>query len=101
MFSLRKLAVQPVEIPVQPAGSVPVSVPSSIPDEVCCSSLLFLRDILSDRNSGASVFVFPSPGSTTSDGVRFLTADGTSIYCSGTRIIPLHFSCGSKPKVYS
>ena len=50
IYSLGKLAVWQLEVPVQPAGSVPVLVLSSVPDEVCCSSLLFLRDILSDRD---------------------------------------------------
>ena len=107
MCSLGKLVDRQVENPVQPAGFVPISVPASFPEEqeVCCSSLLFLRDILLDRdfriNSGASVFVFPGPAYTSSDGVRLLTADGTQIHCSGTRIIPLRFSCGSDSKVYS
>ena len=105
MYSLRKLPVRQVNIPAQPAGSIPVSVPSSVPDEVCCSTLLFLRDILSERdflvNSGASISVFPGPASTSSEGVRLLTADGTMMYCSGTRIIPPRFSCGPKSKVYS
>ena len=51
--------------------------------------------------SGALVLVFPGPASTPSDGVRLLTADGTPMHCSGTRIIPLHFSCGSESKVCS
>ena len=85
MYRLGKLAVQQVEVPIQPAGFDPIPIPFSVPDEVCCSSLLFLRDILSDRDflvdSGASVFLFPGPGSTSSDGVQLLTADGTLMYC--------------------
>ena len=52
MSSLGKLVGRQVESSVQPAGSVPISVPASVPEEqgVCCSSLLFLRDILSDRD---------------------------------------------------
>ena len=67
--------------------------------------LLFLRDILSDRefwvNLGASVSVFPGPRSDSSDGVRLLTADGSQMVCSGTKIIPLRFSCGAGSKVYT
>ena len=113
MCSLGKLAVRQVDSPVQPAGfvSVPVPaldpdpVPATVPEEVCCSSLLFLLDILSDRvflvDSGASLSVFPGPGSTSSDGVRLHTADGSLMYCSGTRITPLYFSCGSDSRFYS
>ena len=107
MYSLGKLAVWQVKIPVQPVGFVPISLPALFPEEqeFCCSSLLFLRDILSDRDflvdSRASASVFPSPASTSSEGVRLLTADGTWMHCSGTRIIPLRFSCGSESKVYS
>ena len=113
MCSLGKLAVLQVDSPVQPAGfvSVPVPaldpdpVPATVPEEVCCSSLLFLLDILSDRvflvDSGASLSVFPGPGSTSSDGVRLHTADGSLMYCSGTRITPLYFSCGSDSRFYS
>ena len=87
-----------MEIPVQPAGSVPFSVPASFPEEqeVCCLFLLLLRDILSDRDFlvdfGASVSVYPGTASMPSDGVRLLTADGTPMHCSGTRIIPQCFS---------
>ena len=98
---LGKLVGQQVEKPVQPAGSILISIPVSVPEEqgVCCSSLLFLRDILSVRDflvdSGGSVYIFHGPASMSSDGVRLLTADGTRMHCSGTRIIPLRFSCGS------
>ena len=105
MYSLGKQAVRQMEIPIQPASSILVSIPASVSEEVCCSSLLFLKDILSDRDflvdSEASVSVFPGPASTSSNKVSLLTADGTLIHCSGTRIIPLRFSCGSKSKVYS
>ena len=72
---------------------------------MCSYSLLFLKDILSDReflvDSGASVSVFPGPKSTSSDGVCLLTADRSPMICSGTKIIPLRFSCGSGSKVYT
>ena len=70
MCSLEKIVGRQVENPVKSAGSIPISVPAYVPakQEVSCSSLLFLRDILSDRdflvNSGASVSVFPGPAST-------------------------------------
>ena len=58
--------------------------------------LVYLQDSLSSRrfliDSGASVSVFPAPrSSSTSSGVRLLTADGSSLTCSGSRIIPLRF----------
>ena len=72
---------------------------------MCSYFLLFLKDILSDReflvDSGASVSVFPGPKSTSSDKVRLLTADGSLMICSGTKIIPLQFSCCSGSKVYT
>ena len=60
------------------------------------SPLVYLQDSLSSRrfliDSGASVSVFPAPrSSSTSSGVRLLTADGSSLMCSGSRIIPLGF----------
>ena len=37
---------------------------------------------------------FPAPASSTSFGVKLLSADGSSVLCSGPRIIPLRFgSC--------
>ena len=72
---------------------------------MCRYSLLFLKDILSDRkfvvDSGASVTLFQGLKSTSSDGVRLLTADGSLMICSGTKIIPLQFSCGAGSKVYT
>ena len=62
------------------------------------SSLLYLKDTLSSRNflvdSGASVSVFPAPASSSSSGIRLVTANGSAMTCSGSRIIPLQF--GSK-----
>ena len=86
---------------VQPAGpSVAVSQ-----DEFCSPTLLFVQDILSGRefliDSGASVSVFPGPRSSSVDGVGLLTADGSSMFCSGSRLIPLRFSCGSGSRVYT
>ena len=105
LFGIGKLAVQQVELPFQPAGFFD-ALPEPEPEpEMCSYSLLFLKDILSDReflvDSGASVSVFPGPKSTSSDGVRLLTADGSPMICSGTKIIPLRFSCGSGSKVYT
>ena len=45
--------------------------------------------------------MFPGPKSDSSDGVRLLTADGSLMVCSGTKIIPLQFSCGAGSKVYT
>ena len=42
-------------------------------------------------NSEASVSVFPAPASSSTSGVKLLTADGSSVSCSGSRIIPLRF----------
>ena len=62
MCSLGKLVGWQVENPIQPTSSNPISIPASVPaeQEVCCASLLFLRDILSDRDflvdSGAKVY---------------------------------------------
>ena len=60
------------------------------------SPLIYLQDSLSSRrfliDSGASVLVFPDPGSSGEDsGVKILTADGSSLTCSGSRVIPLCF----------
>ena len=40
------------------------------------------------------------PKSASVDEVCLLTADGSPMVCSGSRIIPLQFSCGSGSKVY-
>ena len=101
MFLFRKQVVLQVDTPVQPA-SPPVA---SAPEEFCSSTLLFLKDILSDReflaDSGASVSVFPGPRSSSDDKVCLMTDDGSPMVCSGTRLIPLQFSCGSGSKVYT
>ena len=59
------------------------------------SSLIYLQDLLPPRrflvNSGVSVSVFPAPPLTSGSGVRLVTADGSSLTCSGSRIIPLCF----------
>ena len=98
MLGLGKLVSRQMDPPVQPVGSVP----NPVQEEMCCSSLLFLGDVLSDReflvDSGASVSVFPWPKSTSDDGVRLLTADGSLLICSGSWIIPLRYSCGSGSK---
>ena len=48
-------------------------------EEFCSSTLLFVKDILSDQeflvDFGASVSVFPGPRLSSDDGVRLLTAD--------------------------
>ena len=55
------------------------------------SSLLYLKDTLSSRkflvDSEASVSVFPAPASSSSS----VTANGSTMTCSGSRIIPLRF----------
>ena len=86
---------------VQPAGP---SVAAS-KEEFCSPTLLFVQDILSGRefpvDSGASVSVFLGPRSSSVDGIRLLTADGSSVFCSGLRLVPLRFSCGSCSTVYT
>ena len=94
-----------MDLPFQPAGFFE-TLPEPEPEPKMCSySLLLLRDILSDReflvDSGASVSMFPGPKSDSSDGVGLLTADGSPMICSGTKIIPLRFSCGAGSKVYT
>ena len=83
-----------MDISVQPAGP---SVATS-QDEFCSPTLLFVQDVLSGRefliDSGASVSVFPGPRSSSVDGIHLLTANGLSMFCSGSRLIPLKFSCG-------
>ena len=67
LFRVGKLAVRQVDLPFQPAGFFDeLPEPESEPEpEFCSFSLLFLKDILSDReflvDSGASVSVFPGP----------------------------------------
>ena len=67
----------------------------SLPVGASGSSLIYLQDDLSSRkflvDSGASVSVFPAPPSATSVSVRLVTANGSSLTCSGSRIIPLRF----------
>ena len=48
-FLTRTTIVWQVEAPIQPAGPVPVPIPDPVPDQVCCSSFLFIRDILSGQ----------------------------------------------------
>ena len=53
-------------------------------------------------DSEASVYVFPGPKYVNGvECVCLLTADGSPMVCSRSRIIPLHFSCGFVSKVYS
>ena len=55
-----------------------------------------LRCSLSNRNllvdSEASVSVFPAPASSSGSGIHLVTANGSTMTCSGSRIIPLLFS---------
>ena len=85
---------------IQPAGATAAPF-----EEISCPSLLFVRDIVSGQeflvDSGASVSVFPGPSSSSGDGFRLLNAEGSPIFCSGSRLIPLRFSCGSRAKVYA
>ena len=64
----------------------------------CCGRPSSPPQTLSSRNflvdSGASVTVFPAPASSSSSGIRLVTANGSAMTCSGSRIIPLQF--GSK-----
>ena len=66
-------------------------------DEFCSPTLLYVQDVLSGReflvDSGASVSVFPGPKSSSDRGLRLLTASGSSMFCSGSRLIPLRLSC--------
>ena len=90
-----------MDTPVQPA-SPPVA---SAPEEFCSSTLLFVKDILSDQeflvDSGASISVFLGPRLSSDVGVCLLTADGSPMICSTSHLIPLHFSCGSGSRVYT
>ena len=84
MFLVGKLVYRQEDVRTLPAG------PST------SSPLIYLQDSLSSRrfliDSGASVSVFPDPGSSGEDsGVKLLTADGSSLSCSGSRVIPLGF----------
>jgi len=67
----------------------------SLPAGSTGSSLIYLHDELSNRrflvNTGASISVLPSPTSDKSSGVRLITADGSTVTCSGSRTIPLRF----------
>lgn len=67
----------------------------SLPAGQTVSTLIFLQDELSSRrflvDSGASISVFPAPPTSDGSGVRLLTADGSALSCSGSRIIPLRF----------
>ena len=94
-------------LPVSPSCSSTLNqMPEPEPEpEFCSSSLLFLQDVNSGREvlvssntSVLSLFMFPRPKSTSSDGVCLLTADRSPLVCSGTKIIPLHFSCGPELK---
>ena len=68
-----------------------LSLPAGAPE----SSLIYLQDLLSSRrfliDSGDSVSVFMASPLTSSSGVWLVTADGSSLTCSGSRIIPLRF----------
>ena len=83
MFLVGKLVLRQEDVRSLPAGP---STPSP---------LVYLQDSLSSRrfliDSGASVSVFPAPPSNSRSGVSLLTADGSSLSCSGSRIIPLRF----------
>ena len=84
MFLVGKLVDRQEDLRTLPAG------PST------STHLVYLQDSLRSRrfliDSGASVSVFPAPhSSSTSSGVRLLTADGSSLTCSGSQIIPLRF----------
>ena len=75
LLGVGKLAVWQVKLRFQPASFLD-ALPEPEPEpEMCSYSLLFLKDILSDRkflvDFGASVFVFPGPKSTSSAGVLF------------------------------
>ena len=63
----------------------------SLPAGSTGSALIYLHDVLSNRrflvDTGASISVFPAPASSTSSGVQLLTANGSTLSCSGSRII--------------
>ena len=86
MFLVGKLAGRQVDVFYLPASSTR-------------SSLVYLLNKLSSRcflvDSGVSVSVFPAPASSTSSSVKLLTAEGSSVSCSGSRIIRLRFGACS------
>ena len=84
MFLVGKLVYRQEDVCTLPAG------PST------SSPLIYLQDSLSSRrfliDSGASVSVFPDPGSSGEDsGVKLLTADGSALSCSSSQVFPLRF----------
>jgi len=84
LFLVGKLVHRQEDVRTLPAG------PST------SSPLIYLQDSLSSRrfliDSAASVSVFPAPrSSSSSSGVKLLSADGSSLSCSGSRVIPLQF----------
>ena len=84
LLLVRKLVHQQEDVRTLPAG------PST------SSPLIYLQDSKSSRrfliDSGASVSVFSDQGSSEKiSGVKLLTSDGSSLTCSGSRIIPLQF----------
>ena len=101
MFLFLKQVVRQLDTPIQPAHP-PVT---SAPEEFCSFTPIFLKDILSNCDflvdSRVSISVFPGPRSSSDDRVCLLTADGSSMVCSGTHLIPLLFSCCSGSKVYT
>ena len=105
LLGVEKLAVRQVDLPFRPAGFFD-ALPEPEPEpEMCNYSLLFLKDILSDReflvDSGSSVSMFLGSKSTSSDGIRLLTADGSPMIYCGIKIVPLQFSCCAGSKVYT
>ena len=68
---------------------------SSLPAGSTSSDLIYLHDKLSNRrflvDTGASISVFPSTSASSTPGVQLLTADGSTLTCSGSRIMPLQF----------
>ena len=67
----------------------------SPPASSTSSSLVYLKDLLSSCwflvDSSASILVLHAVASTYNSGVKLLTADGSSLACSCSWIIPLHF----------
>ena len=85
VFLVRKLAGRQVDGFPRPASSTSYS-------------WVYLQEKLSYHHflgeAGASVSVIPESDSSPASGVKLLTADGSSVMCSGSRIIPLRFgSC--------
>ena len=97
LLRVGKLAVWQVDLPFQPAGFFePTPEPEPVQEPKLCSySLLFLRDVLSDReflvNSGASVSVFLGPTSDSTNGVCLLTADGSRWFAAAPRLFLYDF----------